>query len=244
MQSPLIQDGGTSGDYEANGSTGGTPYTRIVTIDIASGRVTHEYAYALDTSKTAISELLAVNEHQFLVDERDGTGFETANDDASPAKEKYLYEIDLNGASDVTRIADLRKGGFTPVQKSTAPFLNFVSVVQAAGIAPNNVPAKIEGEAFGPDIQYNGNTVHTLYVTNDNDFLSGIVKDAGTPSADQSFLPAANPNRVFVFVFEDSDLPFYAATHEGVEPQQINPGSIHDHHDAPFFGGFGPPTWP
>jgi Esterase-like activity of phytase len=120
-----------------------------VTIDIDSRKVTHQYAYPLDTTKTAISELLAVNSHQFLIDERDGSGFETANDDNSNAKEKFLYEIDLTGATDVSNIADLRKGGFTPVVKSSKPFLELVSVVGAAGIAANTVPAKIEGEAFG-----------------------------------------------------------------------------------------------
>jgi len=241
MQSPLIQDGGTSGDYMADGSSGGTPYTRIVTIDIASGRVTHQYAYPLDTTKTAISELLAVNGHQFLIDERDGSGFETANDDNSVAKEKYLYEIDIAGATDVSNIADLRKGGFTPVVKSSTPFLNLVAVVGAAGIPANNVPAKIEGEAFGADIELNGQTVHTLYVTNDNDFLSYIVKDSGTPPADVGTVPADNPNRVFVFAFEDGDLPLYATTHLGVQPQQISPNAVHKHYDAPFFGGFGAP---
>jgi Esterase-like activity of phytase len=246
MQSPLIQDGGTSGDYESDGSKGGTPYTRIVTIDIASGRVTHQFAYPLDTSKTAISELLAVNEHQFLIDERDGTGFETANDDNSAAKEKFLYEIDLTGATDVSGIADLRKGGFTPVVKSSRPFLDLVSVVGAAGIAANNVPAKIEGETFGPDIVLNGTTLHTLFVSNDNDFLSYIARDAGTPAADLDAVPADNPNRIFVFAFADGDLPLYASTGQGVEPQHISSDTVHQHHDAPFFGGSGPPTdgWP
>jgi hypothetical protein len=249
MQSPLIQDGGTSGDYTAQGTSGGTPYTRIVTIDIASGRVTHQYAYALDTSKTAISELLAVNEHQFLIDERDGSGLETANDDTSAAKEKYLYEIDVSAATDVSNIADLRKGGFKPVVKSATPFLNLVAVVGAAGIAANTVPAKIEGEAFGADIELNGKTMHTLYVSNDNDFLSAVVKDSGTPSADLGSVPSDNPNRVFVFAFEDSDLPLYGATHLGVRPQQIYANALHKHHDAPFFGGFGSPPsgwyfWP
>lgn len=227
MQSPLIQDGGTSGDYEPDGSKGGTAYTRIVTIDIASGRVMHQYAYPLDTSKTAISELLAVNDRQFLIDERDGTGFETANDDNSAAKEKYLYEIDLSGATDVSNIADLRKGGFTPVVKSSRPFLDLVSVVGAAGIAANDVPAKIEGEAFGPDIELNGKTMHTLFVSNDNDFLSYIARDSGTPAADLDTVPADNPNRIFVFAFEDGDLPLYASTGLGVEPQHITPDAAH-----------------
>jgi hypothetical protein len=146
-------------------------------------------------------------------------------------------------------IADLRKGGFKPVAKSSKPFLDLVAVVGAAGIAANTVPAKIEGQAFGADIEINGKAVHTLYVSNDNDFLSSIVKDAATPAADLSTVPADNPNRVFVFAFEDNDLPLYASTHVGVQPQQINAGVVHKHDDAPFFGGFGAPPsgwffWP
>src|SRR5499427_129978 len=51
MQNSLIQDGG--------------PTVRIVTIDIDSGR-TREYAYTLTTG-SGVSEILAVNDHQFLV---------------------------------------------------------------------------------------------------------------------------------------------------------------------------------
>jgi hypothetical protein len=33
-----------------------------------------------------------------------------------------------------------------------------------------------------------------------------------------------------VFAFEDSDLPLYATTGLGVEPQQISPSPAHEHH--------------
>jgi hypothetical protein len=41
-------------------------------------------------------------------------------------------------------------------------------------------------------------TRHTLYIANDNDFLS-------------SFKGVDNPNKFFVFAFDDSDLPGYQA---------------------------------
>src|SRR5262249_32746837 len=56
MQAPLIQDGGK--------------IIRIVTFDISSGK-THQYAYTLTTG-SGVSEILAVNDHEFLLDERDG----------------------------------------------------------------------------------------------------------------------------------------------------------------------------
>src|SRR5581483_8053918 len=69
MQSPLIQDGGTSGRF-----------TRIITIDRHSG-ATHQYAYPLTNIGTAkkpkyptVSDILAINDHELLVDERDGNG--------------------------------------------------------------------------------------------------------------------------------------------------------------------------
>jgi hypothetical protein len=80
-------------------------------------------------------------------------------------------------------------------------------------------------------------------VSNDNDFLSYIVKDSGTPAADVGTVPADNPNRVFVFAFEDTDLPLYATTHLGVQPQEINANAVHKHYDAPFFGGVGAPSF-
>ena len=41
----------------------------------------------------------------------------------------------------------------------------------ANGIPADQVPAKIEGLAFGPDVNNGGVTTHTLWVANDNDFL-------------------------------------------------------------------------
>ncbi|MBV9906487.1 MAG: PEP-CTERM sorting domain-containing protein, partial [Hyphomicrobiales bacterium] len=57
---------------------------------------------------------------------------------------------------------------------------------------------KIEGLAFGPDVDVNGQEEHTLFVSNDNDFLSEV------PLADGSLTP--NPNQFYVFGFTDADL--------------------------------------
>jgi hypothetical protein len=77
------------------------------------------------------------------------------------------------------------------VPKSATPFLDIVAVLGAHGITPANVPEKIEGPAFGPDLVLADGTIeHTLWVTNDNDFVPGT----------------AGPNQFFVFGFQDSDL--------------------------------------
>src|SRR5215475_4664605 len=69
MQTALIQDA-AQGGAAAN-------LLRIVTIDVANG-TTHEYAYLLTTG-SGVSEILAISNHEFLVDERDGRGREGGN---------------------------------------------------------------------------------------------------------------------------------------------------------------------
>jgi hypothetical protein len=94
MQNSLIQDaaeGAAAGAAAAN-------MLRIVTIDILSGQVTHQFSYLLTTG-SGVSELLALNDHEFLVDERDGKGL----GDGSKAKVKQIFKIDLNGAVDVSK---------------------------------------------------------------------------------------------------------------------------------------------
>ena len=77
-------------------SAGATKLLRIVTIDIDSGR-THQYAYLLTTG-SGVSEIVALNNHEFLVDERDGKG----RGDGSNAKIKQLFKIDLAGATEIS----------------------------------------------------------------------------------------------------------------------------------------------
>src|SRR5205085_2867550 len=141
MQSPLIQDGGT-----------GAQFTRLVTIDIRSGQV-HQFAYPLTNIGTAkkpkyptISEILAINDHEFLVDERDGKG----RGDDSAAAFKNIFHIDLTGAADVSGITGEANLAGSAVAKTL--FVDLVELLTAHGIAAIDIPAKLEGIAFGPDI--------------------------------------------------------------------------------------------
>lgn len=192
MQSPLLQDGGTDGAT-----------TRIVTIDVASG-ATREYAYPLTNIGTAskpkyptVSEIVAVNDHQFLIDERDGKGL----GDNSAAAYKKLWLIDLANAAEVSAIAGAAE--LAPKAVGKTLFLDLVTAFQGAGFAATDIPAKLEGLTFGQDIVMDGKTRRTLYVANDNDFLSTIV-DGNHPAG------IDNPNRWFVFAFDDADLPNFA----------------------------------
>ena len=155
---------------------------RIVTVDIASGE-THEYGYMLSEG-TGVSELLAVNNHEFLLDERDGKGL----GDDSAAKVKTIFKIDLAGAKDITGLTG-KEAATAAVEKQK--FFELVPALAAAGIPGDKVPSKIEGLAFGPDVSLDGATMHTLFIANDNDFLP----------------ETSGPNLFYVVGFSDADLP-------------------------------------
>ncbi|MBO9575427.1 MAG: esterase-like activity of phytase family protein [Sphingobium sp.] len=171
MQAALIQD-----------AKAAKKLLRIVTVDVDTG-ATHEYAYKLGDG-SGVSEIVALNDHQFLVDERDGAGL--GGDPAGNPFVKRLYLIDIAGATDITAM-DGATALTHAVTKSASPFLDVgTALISALGITANQVPSKIEGLAFGYDID----GMHTLWVTNDNDYLEG----------------ASGPNKFYVFGFTDADL--------------------------------------
>jgi hypothetical protein len=210
MQSPLLQDGGT--DTGQN--------IRLVRIDIRTG-ATREYAYHLDTVKTTVSEILAINDHEFLVDERDSKGF--ADTATSVAVIKKLYKIDLNSASDVSGISGNANLAARAVPK--VEFLDIVSALNANGIPSFDIPAKLEGIAFGQDVVIDGKTMHTLFVSNDNDYTSVV------PNDNHAGGTAENPNRFFVFAFKDRDLPDFVPQRFKQTDDDDRDGD-RDHHDG------------
>jgi hypothetical protein len=163
---------------------GAKSLVRIVTIDTDTGETTHVYAYRLTTG-SGVSEIIAINDHQFMVDERDGKGL----GDGSKAKIKHLFRIDLANAVDVSGLSGPQAATHA-VTKTATPFIDLVALLGANGIANTDVPAKIEGLAFGPDVTHNGTTYHTLWIANDNDFVPAI----------------AGPNQFFVIGLTDADL--------------------------------------
>jgi len=181
VQSPLIQDGGDGGRMN-----------RIVTIDIATG-TTHEYAYdnfLADTGKTYnSSEIIAINDHEFMVLERDGKGL----GDGTNAVVKRVYKVDLTGAADVSALSGQAALLANAVSKTLV--LDIKSILNANGVTDANISAKLEGLSFGEDVVVNGQTLHTLYMANDNDFVPGT----------------AGANKFWVFGFSDADLPNYVS---------------------------------
>jgi hypothetical protein len=154
MQSPLIQDGGRAG---AN--------CRILQVDVASGHC-RELVYVLDQATNGVNEMLALNDHEFLVIERDGKG-------GADAVVKKLFKVDLSGASEVSGIDPLPAAGLPTGIKAVQKTLFLDLLDPQFHLAGARFPAKIEGLAFGPDLP---DGRHLLLVTSDNDF----VKEAPT----------------------------------------------------------------
>ncbi|WP_426117128.1 esterase-like activity of phytase family protein [Massilia sp. PWRC2] len=171
MQAPLEQDAAKS--------------LRIVTIDIATG-VTHEYAYMLTTG-SGVSDIVALSATEFLVDERDGKGL----GDGSKAVIKQLFKIDIAGAEDITA----QSGDLSAKAVKKTMFIDLVAALKAYGLSADSIPSKIEGLAFGGDVMVDGVLNHTLYVANDNDFLT-----------------SAGNNNFYVFGVTDADLGAVGAT--------------------------------
>lgn len=183
MQSPLLQDGGKD-----------KTTTRIVSIDIATG-ATKQFAYKLDDKKNSISEIVAINDHQFLVDERDGKGL----GDGSSAGFKKIFKIDLNNASDVSDLSGSDNIKSLAVGKSL--FVDVKAALNTIGIGSADVPAKLEGMSFGEDVLIDGALKRTLYISNDNDFSSAV------------------PNSFYVFAIDAADLPNYQAQNIAAVPE-------------------------
>ena len=185
MQNALIQDNGlqiVADNTVVPGRRGLN--NRILTIDIETGE-THEYVYTVDAINQGrgVNELLAINDHEFLVLERDNRT-RLATPPTTPNL-KRIYKIDLskNGLLDVTDVSDrpslpelggaaLTAVNITPVKKTLfIDLLKDVYKVNATQTIKDVVAEKLEGLAWGPDLP-DGRQV--LYVVSDNDLNPAI----------------------------------------------------------------------
>jgi hypothetical protein len=163
LQNGVITDGNSSGSSFAR-----SLYTRILKYDVDSGNVVSQYAYQLASTGQGrgISEIVALDDHRFMVIERNnrGVGVPNANLD-SP--DKNIFVIDLNGASDVSAV-DLTTtplgAGIVPVTKSPQ-FIDLDSDTIAA--FNNRSPEKWEGLAVGPQLNDGS---YLLLTGTDNDY--------------------------------------------------------------------------
>lgn len=183
MQSPLLQDNALTSAGKKNGVN-----VRIVTIDIESG-ATKEYVYQLSSKSNTVSEIVALSNTKFIVDERTGDGL----GDGTSATTKLLTQIDTTNATDVSNVGTLPASGLpngvTAVSKVTVQ--NLVDTLGAAGITADRVPAKIEGMALATITTTEGQSLSVGVVANDNDFLSTATLPNGTV--------VNNPNQIYLF---------------------------------------------
>ena len=191
MQGALLQDGGRHGAF-----------ARVLRIDRSTGAV-REYVYPLDRvgdyagkpHYAGISEILAINDHALLVDERGGGGAGTGR----PARVKRIYRIDLDSARSIPADASgSRELADRAMHKHL--FVDLVRLLKRHGLATDAVPEKFEGMSFGPDVRIDGRLRHTLWISTDNDFLDRLPR-RGHPRG------VVNPNRFLVLGFGGSDLP-------------------------------------
>jgi hypothetical protein len=157
MQSPLIQDGGLGPTLNRVGTN-----ARLLEVDVATG-AHREFLYVLESASNGLSEILAVNDHQFLVLERDGRV-------GAAAQFKKVFLIDIADATDIRSLKQLPStvplpADVVPVTKS----LLLDMLDPAFGLAGATFPEKIEGLAFGPDLP---DGRHLLVISHDNDFMA------------------------------------------------------------------------
>jgi phytase-like protein len=160
MQNALIQDNGLDpGTTDRVGLN-----NRILKIDLLTGRK-QEYVYVLDAINRGqgVCEILAINDHEFLVLERDNRS-NLQTPPQAPTR-KTIYKIDITGATDVSGVDSLPAGplpaGIVPVQKTL-----FINLLDPAFNLAATIPEKVEGLAWGPNL-HDGR--HVLYVISDND---------------------------------------------------------------------------
>jgi hypothetical protein len=181
MQAPLLQDHALSAE---DGKSAVGIYSRLISIDLRhcsagtqASCATRQFVYEQSAPTTGNSELLAVNEHQFLAIERDGK--------AGDGSVKLITLIDLDGATDISAVAQLPQTGLPAAVKPTHKRVLFdlAATLKAAG---ETVVEKYEGLAFGPDLP---DGRHLLLVSVDNDF----VRDA--------------PSKIYAFAVDRNELP-------------------------------------
>jgi hypothetical protein len=210
MQNALIQDNGLQPVADNTVVPGRRGLNnRILTVDLETGD-THEYVYTVDAINQGrgVNEILAINDHEFLVLERDNRTFLAGSD----PRLKRLYKIDLskNGLADVTDVStvavlpekgtDLAGLGITPVKKVLfLDMLKDVYKVDATHTLKDVIAEKIEALAWGPALP-DGRQV--LYVVSDNDLNPNIPTQiyafAVDPSAAGiSYVPQVLPEPMF-----------------------------------------------
>lgn len=160
LQSAMLDEGAGDGAW-----------VRIVKFDNATGLAVAQYAYQMEGASQGrgISALVALNDHEFLVLERNNRGVGVPDANLTPPNKK-VFRIDITGAaSDVSGIVLPTTGplpaGFVAVTKTGTPFM----AIDADTLAEfgGRVPEKWEGLAIGPQL---ADGEYVILAGTDNDF--------------------------------------------------------------------------
>lgn len=156
MEAPIYEDGTLP--TLSSGSV-----SRFTQMD-RTGKVIKQVAYPIDPIPAApaagknadngVSEMLAINDHQFLVIERSGV----QGADGLYVNYIRLYEVETNDATDVSSLTSLTGATYKPVRKRLVLDLNTLGLRKIDNI---------EGMTWGPKLS-NGND--TLVLVSDNNF--------------------------------------------------------------------------
>lgn len=184
MQSALAQDGGRSA---------GT--SRVLILDLRSGRPVAEYAYAftdpaslnpkgarprLTFADLSVNDLAVIDARTFLVLERDNLG-RSGPRKPTVARHKAVFVVRLDGATNLLDVPGRPFGrapadpAFRPLARSAGvrfvektPLFNLPDLVAQLGLRPADLAAKWEGLARLPSPSRGS---FRLLMTADNDFL-------------------------------------------------------------------------
>ncbi len=154
MQHVLLQDGVRDERGRPVGRN-----CRLVQVDVATGNV-REFVYQLDSPTNGLNEILAINDEEFLVIERDGLPGQSA-------KFKKIMKISLANATPIQNPHQLPlelPDTIQPVAKEV--FIDFLS--PEFDLTAEQIPEKLEGLTFGPRLP-DGRSC--LVVASDNDFV-------------------------------------------------------------------------
>jgi hypothetical protein len=154
MQGPLLQDEA----LDASGKKIGT-HVRLIELQRRTGAA-REFVYTLDHPDHGCSEIEWLAPGRFLVIERDGKpGIE--------GSVKRLFEIDLNHATDISRIDSLPATALPAGVRAVSKTLFLDLLDPQWGLIGESFPAKIEGVTFGPRLK-DGSRL--MVISSDNDF--------------------------------------------------------------------------
>lgn len=174
--------------------------TRIVAFDLDTGK-TKQYLYRQEKKNNSNSEILALSNTKFLVNERDGKFFGKDEE-----VQKHVYLIDLADATDVSDTDESKNGkmvnGKTLEQSSWEE-------LEAAGIKPvsKKLVVDLVKELNYPHEKFEGMWLKddkTLAVINDDDFTISSSKEG---KVSQKILPATKKIDANTVYFVPVDLP-------------------------------------